>query len=329
VIVVTDSAGFNRECLAACQRQGLRWVMSVPATVGEARRRLEEVDPEKLRPLAEGYRYAAFSTTYAEVEQRWLAIYSEAARERAAKRVDKELLKQGDKERKAFDELRRQRFHCPEDAWRALGAFREKLGVLEVHGAEAIERRRYQSAGKPATDAVPESVTYHLGGALAAPIAVRERRLVRRSCFVLATNELDEGALGDPEVLRAYKGQSSKVERGFRFLKDPMFLASTLYLKRVERVMALLMVMTVCLLVYAALEYRIRQTLAEHEASVPDQKGKPTRRPSAKWVFELFMDVHLLTITAEKTIRGLVLNLREELKRLLELMGPTYMELYS
>jgi transposase len=329
VIVVTDSAGFNRECLAACQRQGLRWVMSVPATVGEARRRLEEVDPEKLRPLAEGYRYAAFSTTYAEVEQRWLAIYSEAARERAAKRVDKELLKQGDKERKAFDELRRQRFHCPEDAWRALAAFREKLGVLEVHGAEAIELRRYQSAGKPATDAVPESVTYHLGGALAAPIAVRERRLVRRSCFVLATNELDEGALGDPEVLRAYKGQSSKVERGFRFLKDPMFLASTLYLKRVERVMALLMVMTVCLLVYAALEYRIRQTLAEHEASVPDQKGKPTRRPSAKWVFELFMDVHLLTITAEKTIRGLVLNLREELKRLLELMGPTYMELYS
>jgi transposase len=160
---------------------------------------------------------------------------------------------------------------------------------------------------------------------------VGEQRLIRRSsCFILATNELDEGVLADPEVLRAYKGQSSKVERGFRFLKDPMFLASTLYLKRVERVMALLMVMTVCLLVYAALEYRIRQTLAEHdEESVPDQKGKPTRRPTAKWVFELFMDVHLLTITVEKTIRRLVLNLREELKRLLELMGPAYVELYS
>ena len=83
-------------------------------------------------------------------------------------------------------------------------------------------------------------------------------------------------------------------------------------------------------MVYAALEYRIRQTLAEHDESVPDQKGKPTRRPTARWVFELFMDVHLLTITnSEKTIRGLVLNLREELKRLLELMGPAYTELYS
>jgi transposase len=329
VVVVTDSAGFTRGCLTAYQRRGLRWVMSVPATVGEAKRRLEEIDPEKLRPLAEGYRYSAFSMSYAGVEQRWLVIYSEAARERAAKQVDKELLKQGDKERKAFDELGRETFHCPDDAWRALAAFRRTLRVLEVHDADVIERRRYQNAGKPAADAVPESISYHLDGALAAPIAVRGRRLVRRSCFILATNELDEGALGDPEVLRAYKGQSGKVERGFRFLKDPMFLASTLYLKRVERVMALLMVMTVCLLVYAALEYRIRQTLTQHEASVPDQKGKPTRRPTAKWVFELFMDVHLLTITAEKTIRRLVLNLREELKRLLELMGAAYMELYS
>jgi transposase len=291
MVVVTDSAGFSRGCLAAYQRQGLGWIMSVPSTVGEAKRRLEEVvDPEEqLRPLVEGYRYSAFSTAYAGVKQRWLVIYSEAARERAAKAVDKRLIKQGDEERKAFDELRREAFHCPEDAWRALAAFGEELEVLEIHGAEVIERRHYQSVGKPAADAVPESIGHHIDGALAARIAVRERRLIRRSCFILATNELDEGVLADAEVLRAYKGQSSKVERGFRFLKDPMFVASTLYLKRVERVMALLMVMTVCLLVYAALEYRIRQSLAEHEASVPDQKGKPTRRPTARWVFELFM----------------------------------------
>ncbi len=329
VVVVTDSAAFTRACLTAYQRQGLRWVMSVPATVGEAKRCLEEVDPKELRPLVEGYRYSAFTTTYAGVDQRWLVIYSEAARERATKQVDKQLLKQGDKERKGFDELCRKAFHCPEDAWRALAAFRGTLKVLEVHDADVIEQRHYNSAGRPTKDAVPASVSYHIGGALVAPIMQRERRLIRRSCFILATNELDEGALSDPEVLRAYKGQSSKVERGFRFLKDPMFVASTLYLKRVERLMALLMVMTVCLLVYAALEHRIRQTLAEHDESVPDQKGKPTRRPTARWVFELFMDVHLLIITTAGTIHMLVSNLREELKRLLELMGEAYLELYS
>lgn len=75
-------------------------------------------------------------------------------------------------------------------------------------------------------------------------------------------------------MLRAYK-EHSKVERGFRFLKALMFLASTLFLKKVERIMVLLMVMTLCLLVYAALEHRTPTALAEHEASVPDQKGKP------------------------------------------------------
>ena len=55
------------------------------------------------------------------------------------------------------------------------------------------------------------------------------------------------------ELLDGYKGHV-QAERGFRFLKDPQFLASSLYRKKPERIMALLMVMTVCLLVYAALE---------------------------------------------------------------------------
>ena len=83
------------------------------------------------------------------------------------------------------------------------------------------------------------------------------------------------------ELLNSYKGQA-QAERGFRCLKDPQFLASSLYLKKPERIMALLMVMTVCLLVYAALEYRIRTALTEHGATFPDQKGKRIQNPTAR-----------------------------------------------
>jgi transposase len=86
--------------------------------------------------------------------------------------------------------------------------------------------------------------------------------------------------------------------------------------------------MTLCLLVYAALEHRIRTTLVQHDTNVPDQKGKPTQRPTARWVFELFLDVHLLFITTQD-VQVLVMNLRDELKRLLELLGPPYAEAYS
>jgi hypothetical protein len=46
-----------------------------------------------------------------------------------------------------------------------------------------------------------------------------------------------------------YKGRKHAA-RGFRILKDSLFLASSLYFKRPERIMALLMVMTVGLLWY-------------------------------------------------------------------------------
>lgn len=81
--------------------------------------------------------------------------------------------------------------------------------------------------------------------------------------------------------MAAYKARSYP-ERGFRFLKDPQFLASSLYLKKPERIMALLMVMIAYLLVYAALAYWMRQALCEQDQTFPEQKGRPTQHPPAR-----------------------------------------------
>jgi transposase len=88
-------------------------------------------------------------------------------------------------------------------------------------------------------------------GALAAALAPRQALIDQHRCFILATPELDEATLAPQEVLNGYQGQAH-AERGVRFLKDPQVVAASLYLKTPERIMALLMVMTVCLLVYAA-----------------------------------------------------------------------------
>jgi transposase len=90
--------------------------------------------------------------------------------------------------------------------------------------------------------------------------------------------------------------------------------------------MALLMVMTVCLLVYAALEYRIRQALKEHAATFPDQKGQPIQNPTARWVFHYFVGIHLLFIPGQLP---LVLNLTEKHDQLLQLLGGAYARFYA
>ena len=90
--------------------------------------------------------------------------------------------------------------------------------------------------------------------------------------------------------------------------------------------MALLMVMTVCLLVYAALEYRLRQALKGQEATFPDQKGKRIPNPTARWVFHYFVGIHLLCQAGQWPM---VLNLTEEPQNLLRLLGQPYMRLYD
>ena len=52
----------------------------------------------------------------------------------------------------------------------------------------------------------------------------------RAGRFILATNVLDKMELTTEEMLSKYKGQQS-VERGFRFLKDPLFLTDSVFLK--------------------------------------------------------------------------------------------------
>ena len=325
-LLVKDSAGYSAGALQAHQEVGLKWVMPVPATLNEVKKLCAEVDLSKMEPLAEGYRYCKIRSNYGGIEQRWLVIASQASAKRAAKSVHRQLLQQTQDEQKAFAKLCRQEFHCAEDALQALQTFRQTLEVLEILAPQVIERRHRSQKGRPAAEALPVRVSYRLQANLAAPCSLRQQRIERASLFVLATNQLDQQALPDTEILQTYKGQS-KVERGFRFLKDPMFLANTLYLKKVERIMALLMVMTICLLVYAALEHRIRSTLSKHQATIPDQKGKPTSNPTARWVFELFLDVHLLQIT-NHSIHTLTLNLKAELRSLLKLLGDSYVMAY-
>jgi transposase len=71
----------------------------------------------------------------------------------------------------------------------------------------------------------------------------------KSSSIILATNVLDNQELESEEILKRYKEQQS-TERGFRFIKDPLFFADSLFVKNPERVETMMMLMALCLLVY-------------------------------------------------------------------------------
>jgi transposase len=326
-VIVADSALYSEASLQAMQRQGLYWITRVPATLNEVKQHLQTLELRTFKPLAEGYTYKMLSSHYGGIEQRWLLIYSHEAAQRSAKTVQKRFLRESEVDMKAWQALCKQRFSCAEDAQRALRAFSAKLKRCSLHDTHVITQVRYTKAGRPAKQATADFVTYGLYGVLAMSLEEQQQHCERGACFVLATNVLDLEELTDQEVLSGYKGQVY-VERGFRFLKDPSFLASSLFLNKPERIMALLMVMTVCLLVYAALQHRLRQELKEQALTVDDQKGNPTQHPTTRWVFHIFVGIHVLEVLTD-TCQSLVLNLRQEHRRILNLLGKDYLALYS
>jgi transposase len=323
--VIADSALYSDENLQQLAQTQIKWITRVPATLKDAQAALTQTDPQAMQPLMEGYRYHALTSTYGGVEQRWLLIASEPRQPQARRTVDKQLLKQSTQEVKAWKTLCGTAFACEADAQQALARFAQGLQATFLHESTVCPTARYSKRGRPGQGVQPHHVVFTITGALASRLAARQALVEQQSCFILATNELDETRLPPRALLANYKGQV-EVERGFRFLKDPQFLASSLYLKKPERIMALLMIMTVCLLVYAALEYRIRTALKDHGATFPDQKGKPTQTPTARWVFHYFVGIHLLSVSRQWP---LVLNLTEEHCNLLKLLGKPYMQLYG
>src|SRR5262249_48715502 len=104
------------------------------------------------------------------------------------------------------------------------------------------------------------------------------------------------------------------------------FFALSFYRQTPERLMAVLLVMTVCLLGYAALAYRIRQARKAYQATLPAAKGKRVQHPTARWVFHSFVGIHLRSVSGQWP---LVLNLTEEHCNLLNLLGKPDMQLYG
>ena len=58
--------------------------------------------------------------------------------------------------------------------------------------------------------------------------------------------------------------------------------------------MALAMSMTLALMVYSLGQIQLRLALENANATLPDQKGKPTSRSTLRWLLQCFLSVHLV-----------------------------------
>lgn len=147
--------------------------------------------------------------------------------------------------------------------------------------------------------------------------------------FMLATNELQTDKISSESMLGHYKKQCRSIERGFRFLKDPLFFTSNLFVKKPERMMALLMVMGLGLLVYALLEKHLKDRLELMHKKLPDVTRTSHNHSTIRRVFQMLDGIYFVTTTFENATLNFVTGLDERKKKVLEILGSEFVELYN
>lgn len=150
-----------------------------------------------------------------------------------------------------------------------------------------------------------------------------EAEKIKAGRFILATNILDKKELSNEEILEEYKAQQCN-ERGFMFLKDPLFFTKSVYVKTPERVEAIAMIMRLCLLVYDLAQRKLRQELATAGNHIRNQVKKLTNKPTMTWVFQLFQSVHFLIINGQKQMS----NLTDDRRKILNHLGSFCSQYY-
>ena len=251
----------------------MSWVTRVPLSIKEAKEIVSNLSEEEFtKSKLKGYSYQEIENNYAGIKQRWLVVESQPRKESDLKKIEQKINKESQLLSQKLVSLSKKDFESKVEANLRLETISSKLKYHLISQIEIIEKyekkqqKKYQVAAKFQLD---ES-----------KIIALKRKAGR---FIIATNKLNSDSFSSDEILGKYKEQQGP-ERGFAFLKDPLFFADSVFLKTPQRVETMAMLMGLCLMVYSLGQRQVRASLQRAKTGIQNQLGKLTERPTLRWI---------------------------------------------
>jgi len=226
---------------------------------------------------------------------------------------------------KDLKDLKKVKFACEEDARAALERWKKEnpYCLLEDIEISKISTKENGKKGRPRKD--EKLIVHYVVDAKVVrndEITLDEKKYQGR--FLIASNDLN---LDAEKMLEYYKNQS-KVEKGFRFIKDKSFRVSEVYLKKPQRIEALSMIMVLTLMIYSVAEWKLREKLKETGEKIPDQLKKQTQKPTLEWVFMLMREITEVKIEVDSKVIIEIANMNEVKHKIIRLMGKNCEKYY-
>jgi transposase len=304
---IGDSALYTAPNLAVMEREKLRWLTRVPLNIKKGKEVIIGIEEKQWKKSEQsGYKYSEKKMSYHGIEQRWLMVESEKRKESDLEKLAKNIELESKKIEKDIKKL-----------------FKKKLKEIKEKEKEIkLLSKKWKYHKLTEIKSEKQNEKYELKYEENQEIIEVEKRKCGR--FLLATNVMDEVELPPEEMLKQYKNQQS-CERGFRFLKDPLLLTKSVYVKSPKRVEVMAMLMGLCLLVYNIGQRMIRQELKTRGEKLKNQVKKWIDNPTLRWIFQLFQGIHLVEIKGKE----MVSNLREEIRKILSYFSENCQKYYN
>jgi transposase len=326
LLFVQDSAGYDA-CVS--KEQTFLWLSRVPETHKRVKEMITQKDEDVTWGVYEkGYKGFVQEITYKNVKQRWALIFSKQAYDREVKTLEKNIQKEKEKLTKRFAGKLKHKYGCAQDALIDLKKFKKTMKYHAISDETTEEILGYKGKGRPKDGQEKEVIHVLLKGTLTQDDNAIETYTRQKGRFILATNQLDREALKDEDILKTYKAQS-QTEQGFHFIKDNAFEVSSIFLKKPSRINALMMIMTLCLMVYNVAQHQLRNALETQNLTVPTQTHKQTQKPTMRWICQLFGGVSVAYITLENKVHEVVANVQDILKVIIRLFGKKACLIYG
>jgi len=270
------------------------------------------------------YRIQGFVDQIDGEKYRFVVVHSSSLDKAKEKSIQKDVTKELEHLKKEFARLEKIEFACEPDARLA---FEQSLKIVrpKYHCAtttvvpqEVMQKR--SSRGRPPAGTVSDCKTiWRVACQTELDSAAVAQAYDNARTFVLISSVSNERA-SDAELLKIYKDQP-KIERRFKFLKDPYYVGATLF-KKPERIEAFNYVVLLALLLYSLLERRVRQSLLVDKEPFHVAGSYKTYRPSGKTILE---ELDYITIGVFRDSSGdrreIPANIERALGRLVNLAG--------
>lgn len=330
-IWIGDSALHSEIMLDLAEELNFQWITRVPHTNSSVQEEIKKAsrknkkDWKKYNP-DDNYSFYETTLTLKKHKYRALMIKSESLRALKLQTFAKNLKKREKSVEKEVSSLEKKLFNCKEDARKAFAEIKNLDPFFFVRLSQIKKVEGYEKPGRPKKSEKKAFKGFQLKMMVRNNKNAIAREEAKMGVFALGTN-LSAETHSPEDLFQSYK-KLNKNEQGFKFLKDSHFFCDHIYLKNDHRIHALMAVMSLALLFYGVIQFKIRKGCKEKNVEIPNFAGKKTQRPTARLCFSYFRGISVMIVDGEKP-RLIFSKLNLVVQTILHLLGPPYVQIYQ